>query len=222
MSEKQKRMAKTLIKMAKTYGYDIDDDQLDAWLQILEQVDEGLFNKSVLAYMSNLKNTRFPVPPHTMLQAVLPPEADEKDVAVTLVRDIIRAIKSHQDGWLTGYVSANGNFWLYKGNRYTTWREAALLELGELGVAVVERFGWAQLCTYYWESDEQIFSAQVREYIASVQRMAKQGLLDQKPALPQAQDVFAKLATATALAELAGDTVQKLESKNKPPQGGKT
>lgn len=199
-------LSKELFICAQYYGKtDISPEQLSSTITLLDR----FFNKPVTVYvraienyMRDPKNKFYPAP--AQLAPYINPEIEKKDVAIDLARAIIGAIRRYQHGWQSGYCGINGPYWIYKNQDFPSWEAAAKEEIGELGIEVVKRYGWNNLCESYFNSQEGMFQAQLREYILARQNIISIGAAENIFKLPQAKGVADFLNTANDMNKKLG------------------
>lgn len=183
-------LTKELYICAQYYGKnDITTEQLATTITLLDRFfakPVSVYVAAIENYMRDPKNKYYPAP--AQLAPYIHPELEKKDVAIELTRALIGAIRRHQHGWQAGYCGINGPYWIYKTQEFPSWEAAAREEIGELGIEVVKRYGWHNLCESYFNSQEGMFAAQLREYILARQNIISIGATENVFKLPQSQD----------------------------------
>lgn len=197
-------LIKELFICAQYYGKnDVTSEQLSTTITLLDR----FFNKPVSVYISAIekymrdpKNKFYPAP--AQLAPYINPELDKKDVAIELTRALIGAIRRHQHSWQAGYCGIDGLYWIYKNQNYPSWEAAAREEIGELGIEVVKRYGWQNLCESYFNSqNEGTFTAQLRDYIQARQSIISIGAAENVFKLPESNKVANLLSNANDLSK---------------------
>lgn len=157
-------IAKSLIQMARFYNYEIEQRQLELYVDVLSQFPEALVIQACREYMLDLKNERFPIPPHKILKKHLPSmEVDDDSLARDAASRIVGAIKKY--GW----------------NNHAEARAF----VGELGWVVVDRMGgWLEVCQNTMDEQIGTFQAQARDLCKAQLVLGKAGYT-QPPALPE-------------------------------------
>lgn len=152
-------LAKMLIDMAKFYSYELESRQLEMYVSVLNQFPQEAVLKAGRDYVHNLKNTKFPIPPHSIMSEFLPKEASPEHLAKEAAGRILQAISKF--GW------PNPN--------------DAKAFIGELGWRAVERFGgWFRVCSDLGVSlSPDTFYAQARDLCRSTLELGAAGIHDQ-------------------------------------------
>ncbi len=152
-------IAKMLIDMAKFYSYELESRQLEMYVGVLSQFPQEAVLKAGRDYVHNLKNTKFPIPPHSIMAEFLPKEASPEHLAKEAAGRILQAVSKF--GW------PNPN--------------EAQAFIGELGWRVVERFGgWSTVCANLGVSmSTDTFYAQARDLCRSTLELGAAGIHDQ-------------------------------------------
>lgn len=158
-------IAKMLIDMAKFYDQQLDARQLEMYVEVMGKFPISIVLKAGKDYVADVKNTRFPIPPHLILKRFLPQEPDAKDVGRELALRIRGAISTF--GWMAN--------------------EEARKHIGEAGWTIIQNLGgWVYLCEHLGaDIQETTFFAQVRDAIESMYRLGQQGFDPMRPAIEQ-------------------------------------
>lgn len=158
-------IAKMLIDMAKFYDQSLDERQLEMYVEVLAKAPQQIVLKAGKDYVSDTRNTRFPMPPHRILDRYIPREADPRDVGREIALRVRAAITHF--GWCNSGEARN--------------------HIGETGWRVVEQMGgWLHLCEHLGvEIQETTFMAQCRDAIESAHRLDQQGFDPSRPAVEQ-------------------------------------
>ncbi len=161
-------IAKMLIDMAKFYSYELEQRQLELYVEVMQKFPAELVYRAGREYVEDLKNTKFPIPPHSILKNYLPQEAGAKDLARITALRIREAVTKF--GWPNP--------------------TEAHTFIGDAGWRVVERFGgWKYLCENLGlELNETTFIAQARDAVESDINLGKAGFDIERPVLEQAKD----------------------------------
>lgn len=144
-------IAKMLIDMAKYYDQQLEERQLEMYVDVLSQFPINDVIQAGREYLRDHRNTRFPMPPHKIMAKHLPSEPESKDVGREVALRIREAVSKF--GW------PNPN--------------PARDHIGHLGWGVVEAMGgWQQLCEKLGvEIQESTFLAQCRDAVESRHRL---------------------------------------------------
>jgi len=158
-------ITKMLLDMARFYGQDLDKRQLEMYTEIMSQFDQKTVLQAGRDYVRDTKNTRFPMPPHKIMEKYLPKTPDNRDLAIETANRIVQAV---------------GKF------GYTNPTDARQY-VGEAGWAQVQRSGgWAFLCAELGVSiDKTTFFAQTRDSIQSNLNLGHTGINTDLPAIEQ-------------------------------------
>ncbi len=173
-------IAKMLIDMAKFYSYELEERQLEMYVGVLSQFPTEVVLQAGRDYVHNLKNTRFPIPPHSILSDQIAP-ASSVDLAKEAAGRVIQAVAKF--GWPNG-------------------RQAKEF-IGELGWRGVERFGgWPTICEGLGTTiSPDTFYAQLRDMCLSTLELNAAGINDQPVAIGNPGDRSMKVSTL--ISELA-------------------
>lgn len=181
-------IAKMLLDMARFYDQPLDERQVDLYVRVLAKFPSEQVLMAGREYIEDVRNTRFPIPPHKIMEKYLPKEPEAKDIGRETATRIRHAITKF--GWPSPLNA----------------REY----IGDAAWSVVERFGgWQHICECLGvEIQESTFMAQVRDAVESQVNLGRAGIdlskssLDQ-PALPQ------------RVSDLVKDLSDKLNNKPK-------
>lgn len=158
-------IAQMLLAMARFYGYELEERQLEMYVEVLAKFPEATVLQSGKEYIQNPKNEKFPIPPHKILAKYLPQEADSKDVGREVALRIRHAVSKF--GWPSP--------------------ADARAHIGDLGWGVVERLGgWQHICENLGVTiQETTFMAQCRDAVESTHRLGEQGFDPARPSIEQ-------------------------------------
>lgn len=161
-------IAKMLLDMARFYAHDLDNRTLDLYVDVLSQWPAEEVLAAGKAYVRNPKNTRFPIPPHTMIAETHAVAADAKDLARDTAMKVQHAVSKF--GW----------------NNPRGAREY----IGDAGWVTVERFGgWEYVCANLGvELQVTTFIAQCRDSIESQVNLERMGFNPALPAIEQSRE----------------------------------
>lgn len=156
-----------LIRMADYYGFEIKESALELYLEVFAQFPVDKIAQAAKIYMLNTENSRFPVPPHKIMDIFKGPQIDNKDLAIELARKLYKAIGDFGHTWEQGYYGEQGFFWTdSKKNEFNSFRDAVVSELGDVAWKIIcERGGWNRFVESANLVDEGMFLAQLREHI---------------------------------------------------------
>jgi len=158
-------IAKMLIDMAKFYSYELEQRQLEMYVEVLEQFPQDMVLNSGRDYVKDLKNSRFPIPPHTIIKNHLPQQASNEDLAKEAAARTLNAVSKF--GW-----SNQGEAKAY---------------IGELGWRAVSRFGgWMYICQNLGVTiSPDTFYAQLRDLCRATLSLSSAGIDDQPIAITE-------------------------------------
>lgn len=164
-----KPLVKMLIEMGRFYREDLDQRQLEMYVNVLSQFPESAVLEAGRAYIRDPNNTRFPIPPHKIMVDHMPQKADVKDIARNTAMRIKESVSKF--GWPNG--------------------EEARQYIGEEGWrCVLQMGGWNHLCENLGSSiPESMFIAQARDAIESNLRLQKAGIDPTQPAIEAKQSM---------------------------------
>ena len=196
-----------VVKLAAYYEKDLSDEQI---LMYAEQLNQFLsieeLQQAIKVYINNPENEFFPRPVSKLIALVKKP-VENKDQAQNVLNIIKKAVVSHQSTWLQGYFDrydeARQPVWVYfdaKGAPFNSWREAAIYDLGELAVAVIERLGgWKHICERFDQEPDGVVTGQLIKNIEAILNIAEVGQLENKPSLPQPSQSVLQLVNIKSL-----------------------
>ncbi len=152
-------IAKMLLDMARFYGHELDKRQLEMYVQVLTQFDEDKVLHEARAYMFDVKNNKFPIPPHKIMAKHMPQAPTDENLSVEVAARVRQAISKF--GWNNP--------------------EEAEKFIGDIGWGIVLRYGgWLHLCQNLGVTiAEGTFQAQVRELCKSHMQLSRSGNLNQ-------------------------------------------
>lgn len=167
-----------LINLARFYNHDLDASRLDLYAKVLNKYPLANVLSAGDQYMMDTKNSRFPIPPHVIMDIYKTKESDSRELAIQLVRKIDQAVIRHGGIWETGYFHERGNYWeSVTGKTFLSFKEAVLDELGEIGWhAICTRGGWTSVCKSSNEMEEGVYIAQMRDQIQASISLSRQGV----------------------------------------------
>lgn len=203
--EEVQELKKALVATALYYGETIPDQALPMYAADLEDLQLELVLAALQAYRRNGKNRRRPLPADLRSLVLGDGSGDgrARDIAARLHGALIKYGMDWPAGsWLGGSRGYDGN-----GERWATWREAAIAELGGAdALDVLTRLGgWQGYYQYANFSEPTTVAAQVRDLAASVAR------LERGPALPSGSPPRAlQAATEPATNEIVRGLAQSM------------
>lgn len=159
-------IARMLIDMARFYGYEIEDRQLEMYVEALSQFPAEAVLGAGRNYVRNPKNERFPIPPHKILIGLIPMEADQRSLAIEAASRAMSAVRKF--GWCQ--------------------QRSAREYIGELGWQAVQRFGdWEYVCQHLGTHTLPLttFQAQIRDLCESTIKLGDAGIFDEPIGLPE-------------------------------------
>lgn len=196
---------KSLIQLAAYYGQEITKVQLDMYAdQLSRNLSDSEMSEALRIYIDNPSNEFFPRPVSKLIALVKKP-VENKDQAQNILNLIKKAVINHQSTWTQGYFShydeSREPVWDYfnaNGDRFQTWRDAAISEIGEMSVLMIERMGgWKQICERFDQEPEGVVIGQLAKNIESIINIAEAGQLEVKPVLPTNNNVLKLLNIKT-------------------------
>lgn len=174
----RKTIGQTLIKLAKFYGHEIGEEQLEMYIDVMTQFPPADVAEACRRYVRDTKNTRFPMPPHLVMQTLAPQQVDDRMVAIELARKIDGLTRSKGSYWSDGFYGSDGSYW--EGARreiFSSFKEAVVSEVGNLGWHVIcARGGWKATAASANEMEEGTFIAQLRDQVHAAISLAKAGV----------------------------------------------
>jgi hypothetical protein len=182
--EARKKIAYELEAMSVYYSKQLNPQALSMMVSDLEDLPAELVLMAIKKYRQNPKNRTFPLP--AQIREIIHPSADDRAVSIELSRKILKALGTHGWSWQHGYYE-NGKPYFEddKGNRFETFQQAVVSELGLIGWEIVEsRGGWQNLATMANEQEEGIYQAQLRDQIEAAIKNKKSGVDVSKLSLP--------------------------------------
>lgn len=164
-----------LLKLATITGKTLDPEALNFFAEILsENITLPEFIQVTKKWASSRRT--FPTPADLIEMAR--PLVQSEDEAQRAVSALIAAIRNHDYTWPMYRNPAHYKTGSFLGD--------LTLEVGDLGVLLVERWGgWGAICESFHDMEEGTFRAQLRDLTESTIRMAKAGKLNWIPELPK-------------------------------------
>lgn len=188
MNQTELIQLKAIIAMTAAYfGSPLADEVIAMYAEDLADLPFASVIQAIKAVRRDPKITRFPLP--AVIRSKLIAQENDEDKARDIAARLLAAIRRHGSYWTSGFIS-NGKKY-YPGSEqkiFETWEEAAKTEIGELGIALVKRFGgWESICDFSENSNPSAFQAQIRDLALSIQNQARAGMLHLPPCLPNAK-----------------------------------
>lgn len=151
--ERKSLIAKTLLDMARFYAFDLGERQLEMYVDVLINFPFDEFHSATKMYIVDPKNTKFPIPPHSIISKTTRFEADDESKANEIAGRIHEAVSKF--GW-----PSPGRAKEY---------------IGELGWRVVESYGgWNYICENLGtQISISTFRAQCRDSARSKMTLSK-------------------------------------------------
>lgn len=161
-------IAKMLLDMARFYAYELEERQLEMYVDALSGFPLEKVLGACRAYVKNPKNEKFPIPPHKVMIAYLPSEPDSRALSVEASSRVVAAVTKF--GWNNG--------------------SRAKEYIGELGwLAVMRLGGWSHLCQNLGLSlNVTVIQAQVRDLCEATLKLGDADIHDHPPALPSRRE----------------------------------
>lgn len=158
--------ASWLISLAETFGEQLTEARLRAYLMALQEVNDNEVQAAITQILKDPSVTRFPLPAQILHK--IKPELTSDDNAREIASRIIGAISRF--GWCN--------------------QQLAREYVGELGWHVVQmQGGWGHLCENMKPNMVPTLQAQFRELAKTLHTKAELGILDEPPKLPTKRGV---------------------------------
>jgi len=185
-------IAKMLLDMAKFYDQQIDQRQLEMYVEILQKAPVEVVLQAGKEYIADTANVRFPIPPHKILDKFIKPPAS-KDVAREDAMRIVQAVSKF--GYMRG--------------------QDAKTFVGERGWVAVERWGgWGYVCSSLGVNIEiNAFVAQTRDMLESQATLQNQGHDISQPVQISGTGFTTMIQSSKKGLESTSDILQKLINK---------
>lgn len=181
---------KMLIDMARFYAQALDQRQIELYADVLSSFPIEQVLQAGKAYMVDSNNSRFPMPPHKIMDIYKPKQADSREVAVALARRIDKAVRDFGYNWAHGQLQGGETYYKGGGLLHLTFKDAVIAELGPLGWhAICSRGGWLSVRNSANEMDEGTFIAQMRDQIQASHNLEKQGFDVTKIEMPDKKTI---------------------------------
>lgn len=162
----RKEVANTLLYLSEIYSKEFSKQAFTFMLDSIEHLPAEKILLALKKYVRDPSSKFFPMPGQII--AMVEDKPNDRDVAVNVVNRIIEAQSKH--GWNNP--------------------EKAREHVGEIGWLVVKaNGGWQQMCESTSNDDLTIHRAQWRDSAMSIMAQARQGTLNQAPALPQPEQM---------------------------------
>lgn len=160
------KIALMLIDMASFYSYEMEKRQLEMYVDVLSKFPEQAVLDAGRAYVLNPKNSKFPIPPHSIMVHFFP-ETDPRSLAIATVGRIKEAIN------LFGWPKPND----------------ARTYIGDQGWRYIERCGgWQSVCEKpELNINEPNVHAQMRDAIEADIKLDRSGFDMDKPLIEQSK-----------------------------------
>lgn len=186
-------IGKTWIAVAEVFGKEISKASLPLMINAVSDLNPNAVLDALNNWIKTSKLGRHPLPAE--IREIVTQPLDKKSIAIELARKIDKAISRHGYNWEQGFFGADGIYWDDdKGNKFYSFKEAVISELGEIGWHVIcARGGWLTLRNSSNEMDEGMFIAQMRDQIQASIQLSEQGVDVAKIDLPKKQN---QLSTA--------------------------
>jgi hypothetical protein len=193
------------LTLASMYGRDIPRPALKLMLDAIADLPAPAILKALEDWARSSKSKTHPLPAE--IRDVVTPVIDDRSIATDLSKRISGAISRR--GWTwpsTCQYDGHANF-----------EEAVKAELGELAWEVIRRCGgWQRIHDDYFDVDAGVFTAQLRDHIESVSKMAKAGVLHIPPALPAAKSSDApRIEGMTSVSQIGPQILVELQKSRR-------
>lgn len=173
--EERIKVGEVWVGIAGMYDKQINPQSLRIMLDAVDDISFEKLMRAMNDWTKTSKLSRHPYPAD--LIAMVNPEIDKKLVAIDLARKIDKAVAKHGYNWQEGFFHSDGNYWNDdKGNKFYSFKEAVISELGEIGWhAICARGGWLRVRESANAMEEGTFIAQMRDQIQSSMALAEAG-----------------------------------------------
>jgi hypothetical protein len=201
-------VAMVLIQMAKFYDHDISEQALDLYIQVFKPFSFEQVKHAAMSYMADTKNSRFPIPPHKIMDIYKKAQPDDREVGVELARTVYSLVVNRGLNWQDGFWSEHGNY--FEGNRgdfKASFKDAFISVTGPIAWNAVQKFGgWERVCDACNNMDQGIFVAQFRDHVQTVMSMSKNGIDVSKLDMPQKKTEHGLISAKNTLLNLIPDS----------------
>jgi len=174
MSDDLQKIKALIALTSAYYAQPLANEVVQMYAEDLADLGFEKVKAAILEMRRDPTVTRFPLP--AKIRAKLCPPIEDKQVALDLAKRI------------TAAIGRRGYTWTWKGGYapHESFEMAVKSELGELAYEVIRRRGgWQKIHDEFFEGNEGTFTAQLRDHIEAIMRMAKAGELHSLPAIPQ-------------------------------------
>lgn len=182
--------------LARSANFELDQELIGIYDRFLSV--HG-YEKAFMALQDILveRNSRDPFPSVAEILRKMGENIGDKTIADDVCSRMLASMRKHGWPWPDGYFMEDTTKWsaikkTKDGNIQHwvgTFKEAVIIECGELGWAVFEKMGgYTPVCHEFGGTkNPQVFRAQLREICRSTIELAKAGKLFQVPSLPHSE-----------------------------------
>lgn len=145
-----------VVMVASYYRQRLDDLQVRMYAEDLAQVPLPALLEAFRKYRQDSANVFMPMP--SQLLAIADPKPTERDEATDLAVRMMACARQRDYTW----ANTAG----------VPWPGALITELGETAHLIVTRWGgWRAFCASYWDTEQGVFRAQLRDMITSCRKL---------------------------------------------------
>lgn len=206
--EERKRIGELWVGLGSMYGKEIPRQTMTLMLNAIQDLNPLSIEKVLNEWAVKSKLGRHPLP--VEIREAINPTLNSRDVANELARKIDKAVGRYGYMWASGVMGPDGFYWDGGGEKWGSFKEAVIAELGDVGWHVVcSRGGWSHVRESANEMDEGQFIAQMRDQIESTIRLKQSGVDVTKISMPSGEH-----KSLTGEPEKFGDVIKLLNIKN--------
>lgn len=194
MNQDQKliEMKKLWVYYGKFYGTELEPAQIKMYAMATLDLEVSDVQRVMAEFMKSQRRMMLPVD----IRDKIHPEMSDDENCQDLARQIIASLARHGYTWPGGYSGGpKGKYWsAWDGTKSVmcdSFKEAVITELGNGGLAVMDRFGGFSRLHDAWAAsgdNNTAFFAQLRDLCEVVMKKARLGILDQKIMLPEPEE----------------------------------
>ncbi len=182
--DQREKLTEAITALCGFFNKDMPDIAFRMYAKLLMEHPFDSVMDAVQRVLRDPSVRAMPTPAQVMATVHPPisPAADARDVATIL----FATCRKKGDFWNAG-TFVNGQLYFEgKGQFWPTFEEALMAEVGEVGFAVVKRYGgWGAFWSVYNLSPDGVFLAQVRDLAETLEYKAMGGTLHHLPKLPR-------------------------------------
>lgn len=191
---------KKLARLATVLG---DTSTTERLIMIAKILIDELTDDQIDTAIDKIRKSEIKIPVPAKFLQMFSKETTDRDDATIIAHSLNQVAHKRGSTWAETPVFFDGvpMFMGDPGNYYENWKAAAIEVLGPVGYEVVTKMGgWRMVCHAFFESDDAVVRAQVRDLAEACLKRARAGTLNETPQLPgQAPDLVKQLAEAKKL-----------------------